>query len=84
MKFNDYFSSHRYETSDGQTRSETGSFKDDGDSGKILQVVGSYTYNGDDGKRYIVNYTADENGYNQTEGALPAGLSANVIATLAG
>lgn len=62
----------RYETSDGQTRDETGTFKDDGDSGKILQVVGSYTYNGDEGKRYVVNYTANENGYKQTEEEFPS------------
>jgi hypothetical protein len=46
-----------YELSDGQIRDEFATF-DDG----ILRIKGIYSYIGDDGKNYVVQYTADENG----------------------
>lgn len=30
---------------------------------KVITVKGTYKYVGDDGKIYVVNYTADEKGY---------------------
>lgn len=78
---------YRYETSDGQTRNEVGYFRDDEKLGKLLNIRGSYTYTGDDGKRRIVRYVADENGYRQDEGEEappPQSLPPNLIATLAG
>lgn len=75
----------RYETSDGQTRNEIGYFRDDEKLGRLLNVRGSYTYTGDDGKLRIVRYVADENGYRQEEGEAPSPqLSPNIIASLAG
>jgi hypothetical protein len=44
--------------SDGQTREETGTYDEDGN----LRIKGSYSYFGDDKKKYKVQYTADENG----------------------
>lgn len=76
---------YRYETSDGQTREEVGYFRDDEKLGRLLNVRGSYTYTGDDGKLVIVRYVADEHGYRQSEGLPPpAQLPPNVIASLAG
>ncbi|CAG9800239.1 unnamed protein product [Chironomus riparius] len=48
-----------YSLSDGQTREETGTYDENGN----LKIKGSYSYNGDDNKKYKVQYTADENGY---------------------
>lgn len=75
----------RYETSDGQTREEVGYFRDDEKLGRLLNVRGSYTYTGDDGKLVIVRYVADENGYRQSEGpAHPEALPPKVISSLLG
>lgn len=79
----------RYETSDGQKRDEVGFFRDDEKLGKLLNVRGSYTYIGDDGKQRVVRYTADENGYRQDEGPgvigfPPLEVSQSVITTLVG
>lgn len=79
-----FFSINRYETSDGQTREEVGYFSD---GENLLNVRGSYSYIGDDGKLVKVNYVADENGYRQSEGVLPppaAPLPPHVVASLAG
>lgn len=55
----------RYTLSDGQTRTESGSYKDVGDT-KVLVVSGSYTFTGTDGIKYYVSYESDENGYRAT------------------
>lgn len=69
-----------YETSDGQTREESAYFREDETLGRILTVRGSYSYIGDEGKQYIVRYTADENGYRQEEGQPPpSNLPAHVV-----
>ncbi|XP_062534467.1 endocuticle structural glycoprotein ABD-5-like [Armigeres subalbatus] len=66
-----------YELSDGQIRSEVGTYKDskdaDGNDVKVLFVQGSYTFVGPDGQTYWVNYTADENGYHPKVGTGPTG-----------
>lgn len=81
-------SSCSYETSDGQTRDEVGYFRVDDQLRKILTVRGSYSYFGDEGKQYIVRYTADENGYRQEEGLpapdVQASLQPHIIASLTG
>lgn len=78
---------YSYETSDGQTRYETGYLRDDPNLGKILTVRGSYSYINDEGQQYLVRYTADENGYKEETGPLPpsqAPLPPRVIASLLG
>ncbi|KAH8406833.1 hypothetical protein KR222_005515 [Zaprionus bogoriensis] len=56
------------ETSDGKSHQEEGQLKHLGPDHDALAVRGFYTYLGDDGQTYTVNYVADENGY-QPEGA---------------
>ncbi|KAI8126464.1 Larval cuticle protein 8 [Lucilia cuprina] len=51
------------ETSDGKTHQEEGQLKDIGTENEALVVRGSYSYIGDDGQTYTVNYVADENGF---------------------
>ncbi|XP_058818251.1 endocuticle structural glycoprotein ABD-5-like [Topomyia yanbarensis] len=66
-----------YELSDGQIRSEVGTYRDikdaDGNDVKALFVQGSYSFVAPDGKTYWVNYTADENGYHPKVGTGPTG-----------
>lgn len=49
---------HRYETSDGSTRSEIGLVKN-----SYLTVKGSFEFVGEDGETYVINYVADEKGF---------------------
>lgn len=56
-----------YETSDGQKRDENGGFNADG----VWVVQGSYSFIGDDGKEYTVNYVADDKGYRAEGDHLP-------------
>ncbi|XP_066253466.1 endocuticle structural glycoprotein ABD-5-like [Euwallacea similis] len=51
-----------FETDNGISRNEVAEIKVK-DNKEILTVSGSYAFTGDDGKRYIVIYTSDENGY---------------------
>lgn len=51
----------RYNLDDGQSRSEIISIMNVND--KEIIVHGSYSFNGVDGKIYLVEYTADKNGY---------------------
>uniref|UniRef100_A0A182PI48 Uncharacterized protein n=1 Tax=Anopheles epiroticus TaxID=199890 RepID=A0A182PI48_9DIPT len=66
-----------YELSDGQIRSEVGTYRDvkdaEGKDVKALFVQGSYSFVGPDGQTYWVNYTADENGYHPKVGTGPTG-----------
>uniref|UniRef100_A0A182P5L0 Uncharacterized protein n=1 Tax=Anopheles epiroticus TaxID=199890 RepID=A0A182P5L0_9DIPT len=57
-----------FETSDGHQRQEQAELKKLGDEVEALVVRGSYSFTGDDGQVYTVNYVADENGF-QPEGA---------------
>nr|ATY36861.1 larval cuticle protein 8 [Anastrepha fraterculus] len=56
------------ETSDGKPHEEEGKLKDVGTEQEAIVVRGSFSYVGDDGQTYTVNYIADENGF-QPEGA---------------
>ncbi|XP_055609766.1 endocuticle structural glycoprotein ABD-5-like [Uranotaenia lowii] len=66
-----------YELSDGQIRSEVGTYKDakdaEGKDVKVLVVQGSYSYVAPDGQTHWVNYVADENGYRPKVGTGPTG-----------
>lgn len=58
------FYAFRYELDNGQIFSEAGALADDGS-----QVVsGAYTFKGDDGETYWVNYTADKEGFHPIVG----------------
>lgn len=56
------------ETSDGKLHQEEGQLKDVGTDHEAMVVRGTFSYVGDDGQTYTVNYVADENGF-QPEGA---------------
>ncbi|XP_055640362.1 endocuticle structural glycoprotein SgAbd-5-like [Toxorhynchites rutilus septentrionalis] len=66
-----------YELSDGQIRSEVGTYRDvkdaEGNDVKSLFVQGSYSFVDPNGQTHWVNYTADENGYHPKVGTGPTG-----------
>jgi Insect cuticle protein len=53
----------RYETSNGNKRTEEASLKNAGTENEALVVKGSFSYTAPDGQVITVNYVADENGY---------------------
>ncbi|XP_053684262.1 flexible cuticle protein 12-like [Sabethes cyaneus] len=57
-----------FETSDGTSRSEQAELRNAGTDAEAIVVRGSYSYVGPDGTQYVINYVADENGF-QPEGA---------------
>lgn len=59
------------ETSDGKSHQEEGQLKNIGTEQEALVVRGSYTFVGDDGVTYTVNYLADENGFQPQGDHLP-------------
>ncbi|XP_063709631.1 endocuticle structural glycoprotein ABD-5-like [Culicoides brevitarsis] len=61
----------RYATGNGIARTEQGSFKRTADGRAILVQRGAYSYIGDDGITYTVNYIADENGFQVVGDHLP-------------
>lgn len=63
---------YRYELSNGQIFSEAGTLKEVGDEEKVNVIVvsGQYSFVGQDGQTYWVNYTADENGFHPVVGKL--------------
>ncbi|XP_023172425.2 larval cuticle protein 65Ag1-like [Drosophila hydei] len=58
----------KLETSDGTKREEQGTLTNAGTEDEAISVKGSFSYVGDDGVVYAVNYVADQNGF-QPEGA---------------
>ncbi|XP_067645758.1 larval cuticle protein 65Ag1-like [Eurosta solidaginis] len=56
------------ETSNGIKSQETGEVRNLGTEQEAIAVKGSYSYVGDDGQTYAVNYVADEYGF-QPQGA---------------
>ncbi|KAK3930035.1 Larval cuticle protein 65Ag2 [Frankliniella fusca] len=57
-----------YETGNGIKADESGKVNNAGQENEAIAVQGSYSYIGDDGQTYSVQYTADENGF-QPQGA---------------
>ena len=55
--------SRSYETGNGIKADESGKINNAGAENEALAVQGSYSYVGDDGQTYSVQYTADENGF---------------------
>lgn len=55
-------------TSDGKVAEEQGHIEDLGTPHEAISVKGSFSYVGDDGNTYAVNYIADRNGF-QPQGA---------------
>ncbi|XP_065720631.1 larval cuticle protein 65Ag1 [Drosophila suzukii] len=56
------------ETSDGSKKEESGHLINAGTENEAIAVRGSFSFLGDDGVTYTVNYVADENGF-QPQGA---------------
>ncbi|XP_017785783.1 PREDICTED: flexible cuticle protein 12-like [Nicrophorus vespilloides] len=54
---------YAFESDDGIKKEETGEIVNEGRDDQFIKVTGSYSYIGDDGKMYMVVYTADENGF---------------------
>lgn len=61
---------YRYETGNSIQAEEAGQLKNIGGE-EAIAVHGSYSYTGDDGQQYTVNYVADENGYRPEGAHLP-------------
>ncbi|XP_034483521.1 larval cuticle protein 65Ag1-like [Drosophila innubila] len=59
---------YAWETSDGQSAQEQAELKNLGTEQEAISAKGSYSFVGDDGLTYTVNYIADENGF-QPQGA---------------
>ncbi|XP_017785731.1 PREDICTED: flexible cuticle protein 12-like [Nicrophorus vespilloides] len=54
---------YTFESEDGIEKEETAEIVNEGRDDQFIKVIGSYSYIGDDGKTYLVTYTADENGF---------------------
>ncbi|XP_073837829.1 larval cuticle protein 65Ag1-like [Musca autumnalis] len=59
---------YAYETSDGTKSEAEGHLNNQGTEQEAIVVRGSYSFVGDDGQTYTVEYVADENGF-QPQGA---------------
>lgn len=60
-----------YETSNGIGASENAQLVNPGSENEGISVRGQYSYTGDDGVRYAVNYVADENGFQPEAAHIP-------------
>ncbi|XP_064542609.1 larval cuticle protein 65Ag1-like [Drosophila montana] len=65
--------SYKYglETSDGTKKDEQGQLKNIGTEQEAISVQGSFSFVADDGQTYVVNYIADENGFQPSGAHLP-------------
>ncbi|KAM7355508.1 larval cuticle protein 65Ag1-like [Cochliomyia hominivorax] len=59
---------YAFATSDGTEAEAQGQLKNVGSEDEAIVVKGSFSFVGDDGQTYTVNYIADENGF-QPQGA---------------
>ncbi|XP_015126509.1 larval cuticle protein 65Ag1-like [Diachasma alloeum] len=68
---------YEYELSDGSSRQEQAQFESATDEeGKPVQAIvvrGQYSFVGEDGVTYTVNYTADKDGFHPEGAHLPVG-----------
>ncbi|XP_047514388.1 larval cuticle protein 1-like [Pieris napi] len=68
-----------FETSDGSSRSETGSLKDvldeDNKPHQVVTVRGTFSYIKSDGTSETINYTADEFGFHPEGDSIPKAVS---------
>ncbi|XP_020804003.1 pupal cuticle protein 20 isoform X2 [Drosophila serrata] len=71
-----------FDTGNGIHRDETGEFRGGWPHGS-LGVRGSYSYTGDDGQQYTVNYKADKNGFHAEGAHLPTSPSVPAAAPAA-
>lgn len=62
---------YRYETENRISQVETGEQRNAGTDQASSVVQGTYSYAGDDGNTYTVNYVADENGFRPEGAHLP-------------
>lgn len=61
----------RFDTSDGVSRQESAELKNFGNEQEAIAVRGQYSWVGEDGQQYVVNYIADENGFQPQGSHLP-------------
>lgn len=62
---------NRFETSDGTSRQEQAELRNAGTDQEAIVVRGSYSYVGPDGTQYVINYVADENGFQPVGAHIP-------------
>ncbi|KAE8741348.1 Cuticle Protein CPR RR-1 9 [Frankliniella occidentalis] len=62
---------YAFETENGIQVQEEGVLKNAGSKDEAKSAQGSYSYVGDDGQTYTVNWVADENGYRASGAHLP-------------
>lgn len=60
-----------YETSNGIAAAESGQLQNAGSENEAIAASGQYSYVGPDGVRYLVEYVADENGFQPRGAHLP-------------
>ncbi|CAG9800233.1 unnamed protein product [Chironomus riparius] len=60
-----------YETSDGTSRQETAELKNVGTENEALVVRGTIRWVAPDGQEFVLNYIADENGFQPEGNHLP-------------
>ncbi|CAH2237022.1 jg9514 [Pararge aegeria aegeria] len=82
---------YSFETSNGISREESGSFFNVGQPNQHVLIIGRYSYINTDGKKEMVEYSADENGYSIyapkpeiSMGVEYGGVPGAVLATLLG
>ncbi|XP_017785773.1 PREDICTED: endocuticle structural glycoprotein ABD-5-like [Nicrophorus vespilloides] len=84
---------YAFETDDGTKKEEVAEIVNEGRDDESLKVKGSYSYVGDDGQTYTVEYIADENGFQPKGEHIPAsagvqkpqlGVPSAALASLAG
>lgn len=64
----------RYSTSNNIQADESGELRQGGAEGAYLVKRGSYSFVGQDGVTYTINYTADENGFRAEGAHIPKSL----------
>ncbi|CAB3221305.1 unnamed protein product [Arctia plantaginis] len=74
-----------FEQSDGTKHEQQGQIINEGSEDESIAVKGSYSWVGPDGVTYVVNYTADDEGFHpEIEQGPGGGIPAGVVASLLG